>query len=209
MHRANPDTLGLNDPEFQAVVRVAADSIVPPEKLLRLYKAALQALPLNGVWYECGVYKGGSAMLLAETIRRSGKIVELHVFDTFSGMPFSGEHDRHAEGTFGDVSYEAVVNKFAGYQDVYFHAGVIPATFTSRRSDRIAFAYLDVDQEQSARDCLEFVWPRVVVGGIVVIDDYDWPWCPGIKPVVDSFFRERGVTFHVHPNCQVEVPKES
>src|SRR6202034_4948935 len=98
----------------------------------------------------------------------------------------------HAEGTFGDVSYEAVVNKFSSYQDVYFHAGVIPATFTSRQSDRIAFAYLDVDQEQSTRDCLEFVWPRVVVGGIVVIDDYDWPWCPGIKPVVDSFFRERG-----------------
>jgi hypothetical protein len=49
----------------------------------------------------------------------------------------------------------------------------------------------------------------VVVGGIVVIDDYDWPWCPGIEPVVDSFFRERGVTFHAHPNCQVEVPKQS
>ncbi len=207
VHRTGADAVDLDDPGFRAVRQVAAETIVPPDKLYRLYMAAQKALPLNGVWYECGVYKGGSALLLAETIRRSEKAIALHLFDTFRGMPFSGERDGHAQGDFGDVSYDAVAAKLAGYNRVHLHPGVIPSTFAGRHRDRIAFAYLDVDQERSTRDCLDFVWPRMVVGGIVVIDDYDWPLCPGIKLVVDSFFRSRAVPLRVNPNYQVQVFK--
>lgn len=146
-------------------------------------------------------------MLLAETIRRSGRKIPLHLFDTFTGIPFCAELDRHVKGDFGDVTYDVVANRFQDYENVYLHAGLIPGTFIGRQDDSIALSYLDVDQEQSTRDCLEFVWPRTVVGGLVVVDDYDWTMCPGVRPVVDCFFHKCAAVLQVNPECQVEIVK--
>lgn len=197
--------------EFHEIAAMCGETLVPPDKLELLYRAALRAittLPAKAVWYECGVYKGGSALLLAEVIRRSERPIPLRLFDTFCGMPFAGPLDTHQPGEFADTSLEAVAAKFVGYHDVRFHVGVMPYTFEKCSADVIGLAFLDVDQERSMRECLEFIWPRMIPGGIVVIDDYGWKNCQGVKPVVDEFFAtRRREKMTVHPHFAIEVMK--
>ena len=69
----------------------------------------------------------------------------------------------------------------------------MPATFVGLDQVRLCFAHLDVDLYRSVTDCLTFIWPRLAVGGVIVIDDYGFESCPGAKSAVDEFFAGTGI----------------
>jgi len=50
-----------------------------------------------------------------------------------------------------------------------------------------AFIYADVDIYQSTRSCLDFFYPRMVHGGVMIFDDYEWKGCPGVKKAISEF----------------------
>jgi hypothetical protein len=81
-----------------------AESLLHPQAIEELVAIAAAAPP--GAFAEFGVYKGGVAERLATVARAQGRA--LYLFDTFTGIPFSGEHDRHAVGDFADTSFEEV-----------------------------------------------------------------------------------------------------
>jgi O-methyltransferase len=56
--------------------------------------------------------------------------------------------------------------------------------------ERLAWAHIDVDIYTAVRDCLEFIYPRLVPGGTVVIDDYGFPSCVGARRAVDEHFAD-------------------
>jgi len=56
---------------------------------------------------------------------------------------------------------------------------------------RFRLAHIDVDIETSVHDCLEFLYPRMVSGGVLVIDDYGHAECPGATRATEAFFAER------------------
>ncbi len=141
----------------------------------------------SGEVWECGVYRGGSALYLKGQLDAQHSIKTLRLFDTFSGHPARSEWDTHPIGLFGDTSEAEVRARFEGLTNVAFHVGVIPATFAGLEGSTIAFAHIDVDQYQAVLDCLAFVYPRMVVGGYVLLDDYGCTECPGAKRAVDEF----------------------
>jgi O-methyltransferase len=69
--------------------------------------------------------------------------------------------------------------------------GFIPDTFCGLEQAQIAFAHIDVDIYKSIADCLNFIWPRLSVGGFMVFDDYGFPSCPGARASVDQFFVDK------------------
>jgi O-methyltransferase len=199
----------LGDPKFAHIYgRVAEHTIVSVDRCYFLYCIALYAASLSGDFAECGVYKGGTALLLSEL---AGAERVVHIFDSFSGLP---EPDKNADnyykaGTFADTSFEAVrrlLQPHAGHLRI--HRGWMPGTFSEVGHRSFALVHVDVDLYRTAQACCEFFYPRLCEGGIFVFDDYGFPACRGEKDAVDEFFSTRDESPICLPNGQAFVIKQ-
>ncbi len=189
--------------------RVRPRTLVSPDRIFMLYSLARQARALEGEFWECGVYRGGTARLLAETIA-GGPPREtrprLRLFDSFSGMRVTdAARDRHQPGDFADTSLESVQAFVEHREFVEFHRGWIPETFVGLEGARIALAHVDVDLYRSVLDCCRFLVPRMVRGGFIVFDDYGFASCPGARQAVDESFADRPEVPLVLPTGQALV----
>ncbi|MEI9897143.1 MAG: TylF/MycF/NovP-related O-methyltransferase [Chthoniobacter sp.] len=72
-----------------------------------------------------------------------------------------------------------------------FHVGFIPETFRDVSIPQLAFAHIDVDLYQSVLDCVEFVYPRLTPGGVMLFDDYGFPSCTRAREATDLAFAHR------------------
>jgi O-methyltransferase len=177
-------------PDFARYYALAAPrSLVTADRCYVLHTLLKQALTLEGDIVECGVYRGGTAAMMAKMIIESGKGKKLFLFDTFSGIPKTdADRDLHQEGDFADTSLNQVEAFVSAPRVAVFRKGFIPDTFVGLETIHIAFAHVDVDIYQSIIDSIEFIWPRLTSGGFVVFDDYGFASCPGARQAVDEFF---------------------
>jgi len=180
-------------------------TIVTIDRCHILWTLADQSMSVAGDFWECGVYKGGTARLLAESIVTRSSDKHLHLFDTFGGMPVTGPDDFHEEGDFFDTSLDAVRHTVGHSEFVHFHSGKIPDTFNSHDDHPIAFAHVDVDIYQSVLDCCHHIYPRLSPGATMVFDDYGFASCPGARKAVDEFFRDKPERPLVLPTAQAVV----
>jgi hypothetical protein len=183
--------LWRDDPLFQQLWdRARRFAIVPEMDSYTLYQLAVQACGLSGDMAEVGVYKGGTASILARLAEAAGK--QLHCFDTFAGMPETDPgRDIHRKGHFSDTSLEIVRENIGSTQNVRFYPGFFPATAGPVENLTFCFVHVDVDIYQSVKDCCSFFYPRVPVGGIMLFDDYGLFSCPGAKMAFDEFFQDK------------------
>ena len=166
-------------------------AIASMERCYAIYSLLRQAVHLDGDVWECGVYAGGTAAIMAAILRDKAPEKKLYLFDTFEGMPETDSKlDLHKQGDFANTSAESVA-QLVGASSCVIRKGFIPTTFAGLESARICFAHIDVDIYRSHIDCLEFIWPRVVRGGFLLFDDYGMPTCPGARTAVDEFFAGR------------------
>ena len=93
----------------------------------------------------------------------------------------------------GTTSLDEVKLQMAGEAGVEFYPGLIPDTFRGLEDKLIAFAHIDVDQYATTKACCSFIFPRLVSGGIIVIDDYGVPSTFGSRLGADEYFREFGI----------------
>ncbi len=188
----NPIRVWETDPTFKKLLAdVRPLSLNRPQSLFNLYQFAKATRPLPGDVAEVGVYKGGTGRLLAQVYDGTDK--QIFLFDTFAGMPdaINPDVDGWSAGDFGDTSIEAVRKAVAAWPSVTCIAGLFPATAGPVVDRRFAFAHIDVDIEQSVRDCCEFFYPRMAPGGAIVIDDYGFINCLGARNAVDDFFADK------------------
>ena len=169
-----PDLDQLEDMwAFNLTRRVDGYSIITPDRLKVIAKLARKARDLPGDTAEFGVFRGGSAALIADVC--PGKA--LHLFDTFAGLPAS--NGVHHPGEFA-ATFEDVRNYLAGKQ-CNFHPGLFPDTAQDLQDQQYAFVHVDADLYESTRDAIAYFWPRLVPGGAIVFDDVDLCSCPGIN----------------------------
>jgi predicted O-methyltransferase YrrM len=136
-----------------------------------------------GVFVEFGVFRGGTARTLANVAEEQER--ELHLFDTFTGIPFKGPRDVHSVSDFGATSEKEVRELIP---TAIFHVGIFPTTMPDKLG-RIAFCHIDADQEQSYRDAIRLFSPLMVKGGVMWFDDYG---CfGGVTAAVDEAFGDR------------------
>ena len=178
--------------EFRRYYEIAAPkTLVSPDRCYVIQTLLKQAMHVAGDVWECGVYKGGTAAMMATILKEHGPSKRLYLFDTFEGMPETdAEKDCHKKGDFSDTTLEAVSSYVGNEERCVMRKGLIPETFAGLESAQIAFAHIDVDIYKSILDCLEFIWPRLSLGGFMVFDDYGFPSCPGARAAVDEFFRQ-------------------
>ncbi len=172
-----------------------------------LSKGLRQTHHLTGEVWECGVYRGDSALFLKDCLDALSDSRLLRLFDTFAGMPFHSEHDgKYIVGTMADTSFEEVRARFDGRFNVLFQVGAIPATFQGLEDSSISFANIDVDNYDSVKACLDFIYPRMQPGGTVFLDDYACGDCPGARKAVDEFMIGKPETLH-HPHWHEHSPQ--
>jgi len=188
-------------------------TLVSPDRCYILLTLARQSAALSGSWLECGVYKGGTAMILSKVIQAEKLNIVLHLFDTFQGMPETDSHlDLHREGDFKDTNFHEVKERIrsvalSSSDQIFFHPGFIPHTFEKCGIDKISFAHIDVDIYRSVLDCCEFIYPRLVQGGFLLFDDYGFSSCPGARKAVDEFFQGKPELPIVLPTGQAIIVK--
>jgi O-methyltransferase len=163
---------------------VRSRTLVGRPRCLWLWRLVKFAARREGDVAEVGVYKGGTARILA----RSCPQKSVHLFDTFSGMPeVKPEIDSVQQGDFSDTSLESVKDFLKDCPNVRFHPGLFPGTVSGLEKNRFCFVNIDVDIYTSTKDCLEFFYPRMVPGGVMAFDDYKWKHCAGVKKAIDEF----------------------
>lgn len=136
----------------------------------------LAALP--GDYAEIGVFQGRTFQMLIPIAKSQNKTV--HGYDSFVGMDKNSELDfgQYPAGMFdiGGVSQFHKRMKRAGFAeatDYYTFPGFIPECFHKTPPGQLyCFAYVDVDQYIPTVSALSWVWPRVPVGGIMLMDDF-------------------------------------
>jgi O-methyltransferase len=181
-------------PDFQRYYeKIQKHTLVMGQSCYTLLMLARQALKLGGDLMECGVYRGGTAAMLAHLLKdedRGGR--HLHLFDTFQGMPKTlVDRDYHREGDFGDTSLEAVTALMPPGSPVVFHPGRIPETFAGLDDLRLGLTHCDVDIYQAVLDCTAYAYPRTLAGGFILYDDYGVLTCTGARQAVDEFYADK------------------
>ena len=167
--------------------RVKFDTIAFDDTAYILFSLARMACTRPGEIWECGVYKGGTATLLATARDCVEGQHTIRLFDTFQGMPERRpETDSYEIGSFGDTSLDKVKLKLYNYKNISFHQGFIPNTFAGLQDKSICFAHVDVDQFETTRQCCRFIFQRLTTGGIMIIDDYGRPGTVGARLGADE-----------------------
>jgi O-methyltransferase len=170
-----------------------------------LYCVALDSTRrCSGELAECGVYKGGTAKILAELAPDR----PVNLFDTFCGMPETDpDRDLHKAGDFADTTLESVRAYLAGHANVKCVAGMIPRSLDAVRDRKFSFVHIDLDIYSSIKAACEFFYPRMERGGILLFDDYGYPSCPGARVAVDEFFSDKPETKMAMITAQCSVQK--
>jgi O-methyltransferase len=145
-------------------------------KILRIPKST------PGDLAECGCYKGGSAVNLSHLAALCGR--RLHLFDSFAGLPSPTAEDRehlvlsdlqlhtYEAGAYAGSVREVGENirKYGVLDVCQFHQGYFSDTLPSF-SERLVFAYIDVDLVKSVRECLKYLWPLLQPGSSLFTDE--------------------------------------
>lgn len=153
----------------------------------QLYMAVKSTTKTKGDIAEVGVYRGGTAKIICKA-KRSKK---LHLFDTFEGLPDATLNDdkEFVSKEKFYVSIEDVKNFLKKEKGVYFYKGLFPSTAKPIENLHFSFVHLDVDLYKSTLDCLEFFYPRMCKGGIIMSHDYTN--LIGVNKAFNEFFSNK------------------
>ncbi len=181
-------------------------------------------LDLAGARAECGTYRGATALLLAHAWKSRNARFDgegLYLIDSFVGTSESGEHDlipvRTEDGTpkreaffpvaRAGLTPELVRGFFGEFPRVSLCAGWIPQVFASVPEQPWAFVHLDVTLYEPTLAALEYFYPRLVAGGVVICDGSIF--CPGAKKAWDEFCAKRSLPFVILGNRESILIKSS
>ncbi len=205
--------------ERRLVEQVRPFTMTTPERVVALANAVrwLVDSKIAGDVVECGVWRGGSMMAVAATLLDCGvDDRDLFLFDTYTGMTEPTAEDRDHSGRSAAVRYQQSLDgdqsdwcragiaevrrnlARTGYPDARLHfvPGRVEETIPGSAPERIALLRLDTDWYASTRHELIHLWPRLVSGGVCIIDDYGH-WA-GSRQAVDEYLQEQGLRVLMH-----------
>jgi O-methyltransferase len=185
--------LGIADPSFRPDFATLANAID-------------QAAGLPGAIAECGVFRGSTLLGMAHRLAlRNADDMTLIGCDSFEGFPAPTEedalqngtfHERARQGVFQETSYESLFSRISalGYaRNIRLVKGFFADTLPQLSELRFRLVHLDCDLYQSYVTCLYFFYPRLVQGGYLVFDEYDFSESvyPGARKAIDEFLRDK------------------
>lgn len=210
------------DADRATIEAVRPFTMTSSERIWSLLKAVDYVVdqPVAGDFVECGVWRGGSVMAIAQRLRQRGQEDRsLWLYDTYEGMTPPTQED--VEATTGTTAQQ-LLEKTAvadgnnvwcvadlhdvtanitstGYplSRVTFVKGDVAVTLLEQVPESIALLRLDTDWYESTKVGLEVLYPRLAIGGVCILDDYGhWQ---GARKAVDDYFGQQGFRPLMHP----------
>jgi len=172
------------------------------KRLLYFQRLLSQIEDIEGDIAECGVLNGDGLVLFSLITRNSNRLRNIWGFDSFEGLPEPTEKDfgsseseaKKGRGAYANIKIVEDNLKASGLskQDVKEKVRLIKGFFNDTLPNidvsSLAFLHIDVDLYESYKVALQYLFPRVVPGGIIAFDEYDkeerWP---GAKKAIDEF----------------------
>lgn len=174
---------------------------------------ATQAIRLEGDFVECGVHTGilsGAVMTWLDFARHAGR--KFYLFDTWQGIPAeqisedekrAGVPEMNRKYQDGDAVHAAVVRKFSLWPNAVVVRGRVPDTLAAMADSKgVAYASVDMNVASAEMAAADFLWPRIVRGGFILLDDYGWTKHLNQKKAWDDFARRQGVMILALPTGQ-------
>jgi O-methyltransferase len=198
---------------------IISDQIQRPalEVVLGQLSKVLQA-NISGDITEFGCYIGTTSLFIRRLMdsysidadQPGGR--QLHVYDSFEGLPAKQAQDNSAVGAdfkAGElrVSKKQLLNEFqkAHLRKPIVHKGWFAELEAADVPDSIAFAFLDGDFYDSIMDSLKLVWPRLTAGGIICFDDYQREALPGVTTATRDYFQGKPPAMSVSHNIGILI----
>lgn len=173
---------------FRQALSVKRDGrlLLTPLECVQVLECVKATARLGAVMAEVGVFRGGSARL----IRAADRDRPLHLFDTFAGLPETTREDVTFRGTaFRKGEFACDLASVRGYLadlgGLHFHQGLFPDSAAGLDDLRVSFAHIDVDLYASHKASLEWFYPRLVPGGILL--SHDVSTCEGPRRSFQEF----------------------
>lgn len=220
----------IDDPGFWAI----ADKALPytalsVQRLYAIYQAVKYVVQsdVRGDIIECGVFKGGSALMLAESLVHFGDVSRrIFLFDTFEGWPSPTNEDTDFFGQNHKKLYEADISKANDSErsaessvfrlknffektkgvvlngttypadKIFFIQGLVEQTLPCPEVKKICILRLDTDYYESTAWEMNILWPRLKVGGVLLIDDYGQ--FHGARKAVDEYLQKNRISILLH-----------
>lgn len=135
--------------------------------------------------------EGGTGGLIAKNAELCDIKDEVYLCDTFSGVVKASSKDsEYSGGEHADTSVKIVENLIYSklkLNNVKILKGIFPQeTSHLLNNKKFRLCHIDVDVYQSGKDVIDWIWEKMVVGGVVVFDDYGFKGADGIRKFVDE-----------------------
>lgn len=181
-----------------------AYSMVSPYRLKTLYNLSkrIHQEKISGAIVECGTYNGGSAAVLGVAQKDLSESRDMWLFDSFEGLPPPTENDGSYEREhhfYGwckggmEKVHEIFKRLHLPTDRLHIVAGWFQDTFPNNVPEikQIALVHIDADWYESVKICLEYLYPKVAVGGYIAFDDYGF--FSGCRKAVHEYLATHGI----------------
>ncbi len=151
------------------------------------------SLDPNAAILEVGVWRGGTAGIMARQLSNVASKATLYLADTFSGVAKAGANDSFYTGGEHSDTSQYIVEDVLKNKSQYPYYKILKGIFPEDTADKISvhelfgLCHIDVDVYESAKDILEWVWNKLIPGGVVVFDDYGFHSCTGVTKLVEEY----------------------
>ncbi len=207
-----PPDPALDDGILEIIERTRGVTMTPWPRVAALVEAVryTHRRGIGGAFAECGVWRGGSVLAMILALQELGvEDREIYLYDTFTGMTEPGSEDVSPYGgsaadltpqsasegwrfffdpdTFNEESVRELLAQ-TGYPEglLKLVPGRVEETIPDTAPDRVALLRLDTDWYESTRHELVHLYPRLQLGGVLIVDDYGhWE---GARRAVDEYF---------------------
>jgi hypothetical protein len=148
---------------------------------------------------ECGVGDGVTAFFALREIKENKKTSEnftMHLYDSWSGMKQEDllKKELVNASRYSNLDIELTKKNLKEFQEnVVFHHGYIPKTFSipPESPEKISYLHIDLNSAIPTMAALEFFFPRLIKGGVILFDDYGWDGYEDTKQIIDEFFSKK------------------
>lgn len=166
---------------------------------------------IKGDLVECGVWFGGNLIIFDQLKKKYNSKKKIYGYDTFSGMPKPTVKDKDMQKKQFFETYKDLNKKYyspkkfnllkvkknlnlnkVNLKEIKLFKGRVEDTLVKKENlpNKISLLRLDTDWFESTNVSLNQLYPRLVKGGVLIIDDYGWN--SGCKKATDNYFKKKG-----------------
>ena len=192
----------LTSEKNKKILKATEFSMLPYQRLEQMWNLAelQEDLGINGVFIELGCWKGGCPALMAYVSKIKKSERKTYAIDSFMGFPEPTNKDTKKKDIVGiakaNIKDAENARRSLGVdKNMIIIKGWVEDLIPKIKDNikEIAILRLDMDLYEPTKVCLKQLYPLVVRGGFVVIDDYGYKGWEGCKKAVDEYFEGKKV----------------